>query len=191
MDELTFNPRRNLELKARCSDLAGAAIRVRTIGARHAGLEVQTDTHFRVPNRRLKLREIEGEPPVLIGYARPDRTGARLSDYHLVPVADAAAMKAVLSDVLGVRGVVSKRRQIWLWENVRIHLDEVAGLGSFVEFEAVLTSPAQESAAPAQLDELCRVLQISPSDQLAPSYADLLERKTITEARKPKTRRKD
>jgi len=33
---------------------------------------------------------------------------------------------------------VSKRREIYLWHNVRIHLDAVTGLGSFVEFEAVL-----------------------------------------------------
>jgi adenylate cyclase class IV len=32
---------------------------------------------------------------------------------------------------------VSKRREIYLWHNVRIHPDAVTGLGSFVEFEAV------------------------------------------------------
>jgi adenylate cyclase class IV len=53
-------------------------------------------------------------------------------------------------------------------------VDEVAGLGSFVEFEAVITSSAEEVAAPAQLDELRRFLQIAPGDILAPSYADLL-----------------
>ncbi len=34
--------------------------------------------------------------------------------------------------------VVSKRRRLFLWEGVRIHLDEVEDLGNFVEFEAVL-----------------------------------------------------
>jgi predicted adenylyl cyclase CyaB len=91
-----------------------------------------------------------------------------------VPVADVAAMKAVLADTLGVRGIVSKRRRIWLWKNVRIHLDEVAGLGSFVEFEAVITSRAEELAAPAQLEQLSSLLEVRPSDYLAPSYADLL-----------------
>jgi adenylate cyclase, class 2 len=167
-------PRRNLELKARCHGLQAVTAIIGHFGARYAGLEVQTDTYFRVPNGRLKLREIEGQEAVLIGYSRPDHTGPRRSNYHLVPVPDAAPLKAVLTETLGVRGVVSKRRHIWLWDNVRIHFDDVAGLGSFVEFEAVLTSSAEEVAAPAQLDELCRVLQIVPNDLLAPSYADLL-----------------
>lgn len=166
--------RRNLELKARCHDWTALAARVGQLDVRDTGLEVQTDTYFRVPCGRLKLREIEGQPAALIGYARPDHVGARLSNYHLVPVSDAAAMKTVLTDALGVRGVVAKRRRIWLWHNVRIHLDEVAGLGSFLELEAVVASRAEEAAAPAQLDEVCRLLAIAPADHLAVSYADLL-----------------
>jgi predicted adenylyl cyclase CyaB len=166
--------RRNLELKARCTSLDAAAAWVQKLNARDAGLEVQTDTYFHVPSGRLKLREIEGHPAALIFYHRPDLVSARLSEYHLVPVSDAPALKALLAAALGVRGVVSKRRRIWLWHNVRIHLDEVAGLGTFVEFEAVLTSVEEEAVAQERLDELCRVLPISPADYLAASYADLL-----------------
>jgi predicted adenylyl cyclase CyaB len=167
-------PRRNLELKARYADLDAAAASIREFGARYAGLEIQTDTYFHVHIGRLKLREIEGKEAVLIGYVRPDESSARHSDYHLVQVADPAAMKAILTDTLGVRGVVVKRRHIWLWQNVRIHLDEVSGLGTFVEFEAVITSPAEEVAAPTQLNRLSTILLIRPEDHLAPSYADLL-----------------
>ena len=166
--------RRNLELKAVYADLDAAAARIGQLGARDGGVEEQIDTYFHAPGGRFKLREIAGEPAVLIGYARPDQAGARMCNYHLAPVPDAAALKALLSDVLGVRGVVAKRRHIYLWHNVRIHLDEVAVLGSFIEFEAVLTLPADEAAAPAQLDELCRVFEIAPADHLASSYADLL-----------------
>ena len=73
-----------------------------------------------------------------------------------------------------MRGVVAKHRHIWLWQNVRIHLDQVEGLGKFVEFEAVITSVDEETAAPAQLSQLSQLLSIRPEDQLAPSYADLL-----------------
>ena len=170
---MTF-PRRNLELKARYADLDAAATRLREFGARDAGLEIQTDTYFRTQTGRLKLREIEGKEAVLIGYVRPDEMGTRQSQYHLVSVADAASLKAALTDALGVRGVVAKHRHIWLWQNVRIHLDQVEGLGKFVEFEAVITSVDEETAAPAQLSQLSQLLSIRPEDQLAPSYADLL-----------------
>src|SRR5437867_2176966 len=97
-------PHRNLELKLRCADLAAARQAAERLGARAGGVEVQTDTYFYVPRGRLKLREIECGPATLICYDRADESTARISAYHLVPVADAAAMKALLGDALGVRG---------------------------------------------------------------------------------------
>ena len=46
-------------------------------------------------------------------------------------------MRAMLSQIMGAWIEVEKTRQVWLWENVRIHLDHVKGLGQFVELEAV------------------------------------------------------
>jgi adenylate cyclase class 2 len=166
--------RRNLEIKARYADLTAARAAACRLGARPTGVELQTDTYFLVPHGRLKLREIEGQPAVLIWYDRPDHRAARLSAYQLVPVADAPALKAALAAALGVRGEVRKRRDIYLWHNVRIHLDEVAGLGTFVEFEAVLGSAEDERQAPDHLTQLCQELAISSADPIAPSYAELL-----------------
>lgn len=166
--------RRNLEIKARYPELTIVRAIVSRLGARPAGVEFQTDTYFPVPHGRLKLREIKGQPPVLIWYDRPDCSVARLSAYHLVPVADAAALKAALAAALGVRGEVHKRREIYLWHNVRIHLDEVARLGTFIEFEAVLSSDADETQASDRLARLCQELAINPAEQIAPSYAELL-----------------
>ena len=148
------DPRRNVELKARCADLAAARGVVQQLGARAAGVEVQADTYFRVGHGRLKLREIEGQSAVLIWYARPDADQARISSYYLVPVPEPEALKAALAAALGVRGEVRKRRTIYLWHNVRIHLDKVAGLGNFVEFEAVLGADDDEATAHAHLRQL-------------------------------------
>jgi predicted adenylyl cyclase CyaB len=164
----------NLELKARCPNLEAARASVGRLGARAVGIEVQTDTFFRVPSGRLKLREIEGQPAVLIWYDRPDELSARRSRYYLNSVPDPEKMKATLTAALGVRGVVHKRRAIYLWHNVRIHLDEVCDLGTFVEFEAVLGPGDEVPAAETRLDDLCRVLSIVPADHLAVAYADLL-----------------
>jgi predicted adenylyl cyclase CyaB len=165
---------RNLELKARYAELTAARLAVGRLGARPAGVELQTDTYFPVPHGRLKLREIQDQPAVLIAYERPDQSEARLSTYHLVPVADVLALKAALAAALGVRGAVHKRRAIYLWQNVRIHLDEVAELGTFIEFEAVLSSDEDVKRSPDYLAELCQELAISPADQIASSYAELL-----------------
>jgi len=166
--------RKNLELKARCPDLALARRRLQSLAPPPSGVELQTDTYFQVPRGRLKLREIDGRTAFLIGYQRPDHTAARISAYHLVPAPDAALLKAVLSAALGIRGEVRKRREILHWHNVRIHLDEVTNLGTFLEFEAVLAATDELAVAQVRLDELSRLLEISPDDRLAVSYSDLL-----------------
>ena len=164
----------NLELKARHVDLRAAAAALERLGARGPAVEEQTDTYFRVPNGRLKLREVAGQPAVLIRYERPDLPDPRTSTYLLVPAPDPEGLRAALAAAVGVRGMVRKRRTVYLWHNVRIHLDEVAGLGSFVEFEAVLSPGEDEPAARARLEELGRLLGLGPAGHLAPSYADLL-----------------
>jgi predicted adenylyl cyclase CyaB len=166
--------RHNLELKVRCADLGVAAGRVQACGAHLAGSERQTDTYFHVPHGRLKLREIEAQPAVLIWYDRADQTSSKSSHYYLVPILDPAQLKTALTAALGVRGVVEKRREIWLYQNVRIHLDQVAGLGCFLEFEAVLGREAEMQAAQALLDRLGASLGIQAADCVAVSYADLL-----------------
>ncbi len=168
------NLKRNLERKASYVDLAAAHHALVSQGARFETEEAQGDTYFHVPHGRLKLREINGQSATLIAYDRPDQPGSRLCFYHLVPVTDAAGLKAALAAALGVRGVVRKRRTIYLWHNVRIHLDEVEDLGTFVEFEAVLGPREDETTAEVRLEELGKALEIDASAYLAPSYADLL-----------------
>jgi predicted adenylyl cyclase CyaB len=163
-----------LERKARHRDLAAARESAGHLGARLHGEEFQSDTYFHVPYGRLKLREIDGQSAALIWYDRPGEERARLSTYHLVPVANPAAVKAALTAALGVRGVVRKRRVIYLWHNIRIHLDEVEGLGTFVEFEAVFGPSEKEATAGDRLEYLGRALAIEPASYLAPSYVDLL-----------------
>ena len=53
------------------------------------------------------------------------------------PTGEADALRAALDDAYGTLVTVTKRRHLLLWEGVRIHLDEVEGLGSYLELEAV------------------------------------------------------
>ena len=165
---------RNLELKARCADLKRAARVAQELGARLEWTKRQTDTYFHVAHGRLKLREADGQPAELIAYERPDHPAFRESAYHLVPVPDADRLKAALTAALGARVVVAKRRTLYLWHNVRIHLDEVEGLGTFIEFEAVLRTAEDEAASPGRLAHLAEVLGIREEDRISRSYSDFL-----------------
>lgn len=44
-------------------------------------------------------------------------------------------MKAVLSEALGVKGVVKKTRKLFMVGQTRVHVDNVEGLGDFMELE--------------------------------------------------------
>ena len=173
-------PSRNVELKARCPDLDAARRAAMTLSpVTDAGVRRQVDTYFPVPHGRLKLREVVGvraEPirAELIWYARSDAAVTRNSDYRLTPTAHPAELKASLAAALGVRGEVRKVRHVLLWHNVRIHLDAVDGLGSFVEFEAVMSDGEDEPTGHARIAELCRTLRIDAADRLDASYSDLL-----------------
>ncbi len=168
-------PRANLEIKARCGDLARARDAARRVATAYVGVDHQVDTYFRTRAGRVKLRESSLSGGQLIPYLRPDEPGARRSDYLVIPVEDPAALKALLSSILGVHRVVRKRREILLADNVRIHLDEVEGLGDFVEFEAVFDgSPAEESRQHERLARLQRELGLEGSELLATSYEGLL-----------------
>ena len=171
---MTAKQMQNVEIKARCSDLQAAEETARRLGARFQVRMRQVDTYFRVRRGRLKLREFDRGESQLIYYERPDAPGSRLSDYELVPVADGAALKAALQRALGVRCVVDKRRTLYLYDEVRIHLDQVEGLGAFIELEGVLSPSAARHKVEEKVAWLSAELGIQEADLIAGSYADLL-----------------
>lgn len=187
-------PHVNVEIKARCANPARVRQTLLGLGARIVGPDHQTDTYFRVPNGRLKLREGQIENN-LIFYARPDRDGPKRSDVILYGTRPGSDLKALLTAALGALVAVEKRREIYFVEvsdvnvpsdseavaratareNVKVHLDTVTGLGSFVEIEAI---DLDGSLGPALLEAQCRRLMerlgIKEADLVAASYSDLL-----------------
>jgi len=164
---------RNIELKARLTDLDRARRIATGLAAQRLEPQHQIDTYFHCRSGRLKLREIDGLTGQLIWYKRPDREGLKASDYHLVAISDAEGLKVALAGALGIRSVVEKRREIFLWRSVRIHLDEVIGLGAFLEFEAVLGPKVDETVGHAQVEELIGRFGIRPVDLISGSYGDM------------------
>jgi adenylate cyclase class IV len=166
-------PRRNIELKARDPDPERSLRLSLALGAQDKGWLHQTDTYFCVPQGRLKLRE-EDQVAQLISYERANQTTARESRYRLVPISDPGGLKDALISALGVLVVVEKSRRLLLWQDVRIHLDVVRGLGSFIEIEAVADPASDLSAEHERADELGDALAITPDRLVAFSYSDEL-----------------
>jgi homotetrameric cytidine deaminase len=167
-------PHRNVELKARDADPSRTLSRALALGAADHGELRQRDTYFAVRHGRLKLREEEPGGARLIGYARPDGVQARTSAYRLVETSDAEGLRETLAAALGVRVVVAKRRRLLLWENVRIHLDEVDDLGSFLELEAVAAEGSDLAREHGLVARLRDELDVADDALVATGYADLL-----------------
>lgn len=165
--------RRNIELKAKCDDLDGAIRAAEKLGAALSGELAQSDTYYHVLAGRLKIRR-EGNHRELIAYSRPDLTGARKSEFHLIPLAEDDALHDALTSTLGIMGEVHKTRLLYMHRNVRIHLDRVRGLGSFIEFEAIVDDRCDENAAAEKVEKLIGVFNIRKDDIVGGSYSDLL-----------------
>src|SRR3954466_3347774 len=165
-------PRRNIELKASDPDPERSLAVVLGLGARDRGLLRQRDTYFRVTTGRLKLREEDPGGAVLIQYDRVDADEARESRYRLIPIEEAALLKAALESSLGGLAVVEKERHLLLWQNVRIHLDRVKDLGDFVELEGVATADSDLARELDSVTRLTEALAIPPERILRNSYSD-------------------
>jgi homotetrameric cytidine deaminase len=164
-------PRRNVEIKARDADPAATLQRALALGASDEGVLRQRDTYFGRARGRLKLRE-EDSGARLIAYVRPDGGEARTSAYRLADVGDPTAVREALDAALGTLVVVDKRRHLLLYANVRIHLDDVEGLGSFVELEGVAAPDSDLSGEHELVDRLRSELGLS--EPVPGSYSDLL-----------------
>jgi adenylate cyclase class 2 len=163
----------NLEFKARVDSLAFARERLRSLGAVLQGVERQEDRYFLVPSGRLKLRVSSHDGAHLVAYLRPEGDRFRTSRFQRLPVADPEGLAETLSTMLGAGPRVIKTREVWWWRDVRVHLDEVEGRGTFVEFEARLDRIGDPGAAAGRLDHLCHALALSDREALRGSYGEM------------------
>ena len=163
-----------VEIKVRCRDLNAVRDKLIKSGATYIGVFHQIDTYFLIGERRLKLREIEGdEESKLVYYLRENIPGPKVSNIIIVRTVEGEGLKKILSDVLGVKVIVDKKREIYRYRGVQIHLDEVKDLGTFIEFEMEVPR-GSENEGRRYLVDLMRELEIEYKDLVSGSYSDLL-----------------
>jgi predicted adenylyl cyclase CyaB len=165
---------RNVEIKARTPDLAALHKRVAEISDSGPELLVQRDTFYAAARGRLKLREFGDGTAELIYYERPDKIGPKTSRYTRTEIADPASMRELLGQILAIKAVVSKRREVFMVDRTRIHLDEVDDLGTFIELEVVLTESQMDSDGERIASDLMDRLGVRREDLIEQAYVDLL-----------------
>lgn len=165
----------NLELKAVFRDIEGARFLALNFGAEHQWTREQKDTYFKCDHGKLKLREVSDKPAELISYHRPEVAQAKISDYNIYKVNEPQHLKKVLAAVLPQTVVVKKQRDLYLWKNVRIHVDKVDTLGVFIEFEAVIDEMNGPRISQERIDLLTAHFGIKVDDKIKVGYFELLE----------------
>jgi predicted adenylyl cyclase CyaB len=174
-----FHAMKNIEIKARCHYPDRIRDQLKQLGSSFVGSDHQTDTYFNINNGRLKLRQGNIEN-ALIYYDRPDQEGPKLSTVKLIEVENGSALQHLLDAALGILVRVEKIREIHYIQNVKFHIDEVVGLGNFVEIEAIdRDGTLDEKHLYQQCTHYMQLFDIRESDLMKDSYSD----KLITMAR--------
>ncbi|HUI89139.1 MAG TPA: class IV adenylate cyclase [Anaerolineales bacterium] len=165
----------NIEIKARVRDPHELKRRAEAMSDSPLQVIPQEDTFFVTAKGRLKLRVLAPDQAQLVYYERPDQGGPKRSDYFIFNTNDPENLKAALSLALGVRGVVRKTRYLYMVGQTRVHLDDVEGLGQFMELEVVLRDDQSDAEGQTIASELMKKLGIEPTDLIDGAYMDLLK----------------
>ncbi|MGH1359882.1 MAG: class IV adenylate cyclase [Burkholderiaceae bacterium] len=170
---------RNVEIKAKVSDMSSLYERARSLATAGPVEIFQEDTFFLCQEGRLKLRKFADDRGELIFYRRSDQTGPKESFYLRSRTADPEILRESLALAYGVLGQVRKRRVLFLAGRTRIHLDEVDGLGQFIELEVVLADTDSVAGGEAEAVDLMAQLGIQTGELVEVAYIDLLQRQDV------------
>jgi len=160
----------NLELKIRVTSHQSLKKILKQIGARSKGLLKQKDVYYSIPNGLLKLR-IENGYESLIFYNRNENDKNRWSDFEFLKFANSNGEK-FFKKLFDVEVIVNKKRELFYYDDTRIHLDKVNNLGNFLELETLVINGKVD--AQKRFAKIISLLKLDESKQIRKSYRDLL-----------------
>ncbi|XP_072386576.1 adenylate cyclase CyaB [Diabrotica undecimpunctata] len=168
---------RNVEIKAKVHNLDDIVNRAKSLNPIKSEIIQQHDTFYNVSHGRLKLRKFKDSTGELIYYDRPDSEGPKISNYKKSYITQESIndLPQVLEEALGVKQVVKKVRQLFLVGQTRIHIDNVEGLGHFMELEVMLGDDQSLEEGKQIADDLMAKLNVKKEDLLSGAYADMLK----------------
>ena len=166
--------RRNVEIKAALPNRDAVLAVVKEKSDTGPETIVQHDVFFRAREGRLKLRIFDAGRGELIRYEREDVAGPRYSEYQIARTSDPEVLLDILTCTLGRIGEVRKTRTLYQIGQTRVHIDQVEGLGDFLELEVVLRPEQTEAEGQRIAQSLLRQLGIEKPQFIAEAYVDLL-----------------
>lgn len=160
----------NLELKIQLQSHLALKKILLEVGAENRGILNQKDVYYSVKRGLLKLR-IENGYESLIFYNRNEVTENRWSDFEVLKFTGEGAEK-FFNNLFDVEAVVEKKRELFYYDDTRIHLDSVKLLGKFLELETLVINGKRD--AKKRFEKIKNLLKLDESKQIRKSYKDLL-----------------
>jgi predicted adenylyl cyclase CyaB len=160
----------NLEIKIKVLDHDFFTEKLKNIGAEYKGILNQKDIYYNIKNSLLKLR-VQNTYTELIKYKRNETGKSRWSNYEILHVSGKNPEK-YFNSIFDIETIVIKNRELWLFENTRIHLDVVKSLGKFLELETIVTSDKRD--AQKRFNYIIEYLGLNIQNQIRNSYRDLM-----------------
>lgn len=164
----------NIEIKARARDFSRQKELASKLTDTPEQLICQEDTFFNALKGRLKLRMFSPSQGELIYYERDNISGPKQSNYSISKTDDPIKFKKMLSCALGIQGVVRKKRHLFIVGQTRIHLDDVDGLGYFIELEVAMQPNQTAKECQPIANQIMEKMQIRENDLIDVAYIDLL-----------------
>lgn len=167
---------KNIELKVAVKDFKEITNSLKKNQADFKGKFSQVDTYYNFKNKRLKIRGIDHKIYQLITYYRYDQAGFKISDYTIkyLNQKELKYYKQHLGRLYGESVKVSKKRELWIYKNTRIHLDKIRGIGKFLELETVVNNSLDFKNLEEEHRKIINLLHLSHYKKINKSYSDLL-----------------
>lgn len=169
---------KNIELKVKTDNFNQIKKLLHKIKAKFKGNLTQKDTYYNCEEGRLKTREINHETFQLIYYERPNFTKSKISNYKIKEIdqKELKEQKTCLTKTKGIKTIVNKRRELWIYKNTRIHLDKVKGLGEYLELETIIKNHKDLQQLETEHRQIINLLGLNSYSKIDKSYSDLLSK---------------
>ncbi|UPT65187.1 MAG: class IV adenylate cyclase [Sphingobacteriales bacterium JAD_PAG50586_3] len=163
----------NIELKANVANRAELEQKVIVLVGNATAQLVQRDVYYGIRKGRLKYRTINNRQHELIYYNRPNTVEAKKSTFYKFNLWFPKLTHGILKTLYGETGIVEKERTLYMLDNIRIHLDDVKGLGHCMEFEYLVDAQHTEDMGKQRLLQLKEQLALPDYSILTHSYVDI------------------
>lgn len=165
----------NLEIKVVTPNLEEVKDKAIKIDAKNIATLSQVDTYFLTGSKRLKLRE-EKDTNYLVYYVRSNKENSKLSKYKIINIPKNLVwwVKKLLSFIFGIKIIVNKKRDLFIYKNTRIHFDDVKNLGTYIELETVFNTKQNENDLVIEHNFVIKSLGLDILEKIPNSYSDLM-----------------